>query len=212
MSNSEKTLTIPRLLIAMPQLDDPNFKRTVILLMEHGPSGSFGLILNRLTPVKLKEVVNVDNLEIPEGIPTWYGGPVAASYGFVLRCLTEEEQAAQGKEGFALSACDEEIKGMVNYYNSLKIDKAALNQDPDIILKNPITRRPALYPYRFIIGYTGWGPGQLVNEIKIGAWMEMPVKFDWIFNTSHHDIWDLAFDSLGIHPATMAPSIQPYLC
>ncbi len=220
MDHHEKDISLPSLLVAMPHLDDPNFKRTVVLLMEHSSAGSFGLIVNRQTPVKLKDVVQVENLEIPNMIPTWYGGPIAASYGFILRHLSDEEHATQGKDGFALSACDEEMKNMVQYFNEAHKKKSGLMTETaelsDLPRENVLTfrhsSRPVLYPYRFIIGYAGWGPGQLVSEIRAGSWIEMPLKLEWIFCTPFQNLWDLAFDSLGIQPGKIAPTVQPYLC
>ena len=83
-THGDGTLT-PSLLLAMPQLRDPNFTRTVVLLCEHGPDGALGFVVNRPTEVHAAQAVALDPPPVRDsGLRLWTGGPVETSRGFLL--------------------------------------------------------------------------------------------------------------------------------
>src|SRR4051794_35720812 len=90
-------LTLPWLLVATPQLVDPNFKRTVVLVLEHGPEGSVGFVLNRPLEAPLAALVQRPDLETPPEIAAWYGGPVDTGTGLALRARPPVENRPDGK-------------------------------------------------------------------------------------------------------------------
>ena len=101
------TLT-PSLLLAMPQLRDPNFTRSVVLLCEHGPDGALGFVVNRPTEVRAAQAVALDPPPVRDsGLRLWTGGPVETSRGFLLLGEDPEvEQSQRVGDGFYLTVVD----------------------------------------------------------------------------------------------------------
>ena len=93
-----ETSLAPGLLLAMPQLADPNFSRSVVLMIEHSPQGSFGLVINHPSPIKASELL--DSLEMSwhgeDSAVVWAGGPVSPSTGWVLHEPMQVAQPGQG--------------------------------------------------------------------------------------------------------------------
>ena len=173
-------------LVAMPQLQDPNFKRTVALLVDHDAEGTFGLVLNR--PVDLTARHLCENLDVewrgdPSAQAHW-GGPVQPDTGWVL-CA----------EGLGIRPDDEGVKEIIPglfFAGSLDVLRAvAVTPPPDV---------------RLFLGYAGWGPGQLEEEMAQGAWLVAPVSADVVFNVSPESMWDHVVRSLGVEPATLIPT------
>jgi putative transcriptional regulator len=125
----------PGLLLAMPQLLDPNFQRAVVLMVEHGDGGSFGLVLNRPTPVEV-------------------------------------------------------VPGLV------------LSTSPEQLRELAAAPPPRL---RFLMGYSGWGSGQLEFELAEGSWVHAEVEPDLIFATHPDQLWAAVLESIGIQPASLVP-------
>ncbi|MBW2279145.1 MAG: YqgE/AlgH family protein [Deltaproteobacteria bacterium] len=173
----------PGLLLAMPQLGDPNFFRAVVLMVEHGDSGSFGLIVNRQTEVSVGTVLEA--LGIPwngdADALIWEGGPVMPQSGWVLHQPTDgidpTDSVAIG-EGIVLSTSTEQLHGLA-------------------------ARPPSAL--RFVMGYSGWGAGQLEGELSEGVWLTADATRELIFDTAPDRMWEAAIRSLGIDPATLVP-------
>lgn len=138
------------LLLAAPSLEDSTFAKSVVLMLEHGPAGAMGLVLNKETPLKLDEVLAqaeggpVEGVEAPEGIPLHQGGPCPGPL-FVLHadgCLGDSEP----------------VPGLfvANDGAIIKMLFQTLPQPP--------------MPWRAVGGYAGWGPGQLEAELEEGSW------------------------------------------
>jgi putative transcriptional regulator len=150
-----------QLLIAAPTLPDPNFQRTVVLLVEHGPEGALGLVLNRASKRTVGEVVpELDGLVDPED-HVFMGGPVQPSGLIVLARFQEPGESA------LLSFDDVGI---------LRTDGA---------LGDP----PSLLETRSFAGHSGWGPGQLDNEIERGDWILEPATLQDAFSKEPEQLW-----------------------
>ena len=92
----EDTTITPTLLLSMPQLDDPNFGRTVVLLCEFAAEGAFGLIVNRPTEFPASEVVQLAPPVVAgNDLPLWIGGPVEPERGWILLSETRDEEDAR---------------------------------------------------------------------------------------------------------------------
>jgi putative transcriptional regulator len=173
----ESSNLAPGLLLAMPQLADPNFSRAVILMIEHGDLGSFGLVINHPSSIKAAELL--DSLEMSwrgeESAVVWAGGPVSPSTGWVLH---EPIGAAQA--------------GTIAVTSSI-----SLSTSPDRL--RAIASQPPRH-VRLLLGYSGWGPGQLATEMARGAWLHTSADPDLVFGTPADEIWDTAIRSLGIDP------------
>jgi putative transcriptional regulator len=163
----------------MPQLADPNFLRAVVLMIEHGDNGSFGLVINHPSPIKASELL--DSLEMSwrgeDSAVVWAGGPVSPSTGWVLH---EPVGAASGGAGTI------EITSTISLSTSPERLRAIADQPPRNV--------------RLLLGYSGWGPGQLAQEMARGAWLHTAADPKLVFETPPDEIWDRAMKSLGINP------------
>lgn len=172
----------PGLLLAMPQLQDPNFTRSVVLMIEHGDSGSFGLVVNQPSPIKAVELL--DSLGMPwqgdrEAV-VWSGGPVAPGTGWVLHEPYPELPSA-GRLG----------------------DGATIHVGPGLALTTSpdALRTIAGAPpdrIRLLLGYSGWAAGQLAAEMARGSWLHADADPSLIFEAPPELMWERAVASLGI--------------
>ena len=190
-------LATPSFLVALPQLQDPNFYKSVVLLIEHNKEGAMGFIINRPSQMPLRELVSVDDLEIPYSIPAWVGGPVSADNGLVLHNQDLDDSGTTLSQDISLSSSDLALKNLVSVANQ--------KMQPTLNQPGP------MYPYRFVVGYAGWGPGQLDEEIKLGAWIQVPMDSKILFDTPWQGIWDAALEGIGVNPMDIAPAAQPFL-
>ncbi len=173
----------PGLLIAVPQMDDDNFSRSVVLMLEHGPDGAMGLVFNRRSDVKLRDVGATHGLEVHHGAGHAYvGGPVQPDRGFILHKRADVPDSVRITEGIFLSVSTDSLRPL-------------LEGDPT--------------QYRLCLGYAGWGPGQLEREVMIGGWLTGDASVLRVFDTPAERVWDLAIRDLGVDPAFLVPSGGP---
>lgn len=176
------TSIAPRLLLSMPQLLDPNFARTVVLLCEHNPEGAFGLVLNRPTDVPASSVVGlVPAVTNDNGMRLWIGGPVEPHRGWIL--LAEEPPGVETRR----------IVGGLY-----------LSTSPQL-LREMLETTPAPQA-RVLAGYAGWGPGQLDMELNESAWLTADVELDLVFETAAPQMWESAIRRLGADPSLLQGS------
>jgi putative transcriptional regulator len=180
-SDSELNST---LLIAMPQLDDPNFRRTVMLIVDHSENGTFGLVLNRVVDLlapTLCASLDVEWRGDADANVHW-GGPVEPDTGWLLlnepklMDLDDPSISRVGDAGLYLA-------------RSIEVLRDASHEAPGTI--------------QFYLGYAGWGPGQLESEMTQGAWLVAPPNTDLVFNAPTDEVWDRAVRGLGIDPASL---------
>jgi putative transcriptional regulator len=172
----------PVLLVSMPQLTDPNFARSVILLAEYGPHGAFGLVLNRQMAEPATDVVRAEPpLPIRPDVHLFVGGPVEPTRAWVLlHDRTLDADALEVFEGVYLSASPELIR-------------RTLSHPPD----------PSV---RIVVGYAGWGAGQLDVELAESSWLMAPVQPDLIFEVPLPTMWETAIRRLGAEPSALQGS------
>ena len=167
----------------MPQMADPNFAQTVVLLCDYTDQGAFGLVVNRQmsepawTLVKTEPPIRVD----PE-LRLWIGGPVEPQRTWVLMSDVQgpDEEQREICPGLLLS---------VSHELTLRL------------LQTPPTSKA-----RVVIGYAGWGPGQLDKEIAASAWLTIDVDPKLIFGVAPEDMWEAAIRRLGADPAALQTS------
>lgn len=192
MAVSDSELTTPLLLMAMPQVLDPFFHKSVVLLLHHETEGSFGFIVNRPTGIKISEILK--GMEVgwqgPSEDVAFFGGPVQPQLGTVL--FTPEAPLPEDGEE------DEETASEV-------IPGVALTQhigDLSRLAEAPPDR------FRLFLGYAGWGEGQLIEEILRNDWLTAPVSSELIFAPDPEKVWGEALRSVGVDPAIL-PSWTP---
>ena len=158
-----------RLLVATPMLGDPNFDRTVVLLIEHGPEGALGVVLNR-----------PGTLEVGEALPEWEdlaaepavlvsGGPVQ------VNAIVGLGEVADGSS--VLPADDDSWRPLIGSVGTIK-----LGQTPDVGEYN-------LQRVRLFAGYAGWDAGQLEGEIKAKAWFVVEAQPDDVLTAQPGELW-----------------------
>jgi putative transcriptional regulator len=168
----EKFLT-GRLLVALPGMKDPRFFESVIYIVKHDREGAFGLVINRLlTTAPIEEVLagfGVDEKGGKGEIAIHYGGPVNPRQGFVLHS-------------------DDIVRE-----TSTKISNGmAITSDPTIIRDISLGKGPR--QFLLIVGYAGWAPGQLEEEIQAKAWFSIPADKEIIFSKQPEKKWQRAMD------------------
>lgn len=174
----------PGLLIAMPQLRDPNFEHAVVLMVEHEDAGSFGLVLNRPTTVRVAELLRSIDMEWTgrEDETAWLGGPVQPETGWVLH---------EPIEGLEALGTRELVPGL-----HLTSAPSALRE----LAKRPPRR------IRFVMGYSGWEGGQLGRELTEAAWIHSDVDADFVFDLPAEGLWSAAIRRLGLDAGVIAPA------
>jgi putative transcriptional regulator len=176
----------PALLLSMPQLDDPNFRRSVVLLCQHTADGAWGLVLNRPTGTAASQAVRLDPpVSIDNGLELWAGGPVEPERGCLL--LGEDPDDIES----------------VQICHGIYISGSAS------LLRRLLEReRPART--RLLMGYAGWGPGQLDAELRESAWLIMQIELDLVFDVPPAEMWETAIRRLGAEPGAlqMSPGVH----
>ncbi|MFW7381062.1 MAG: YqgE/AlgH family protein [Oligoflexus sp.] len=191
-----QVIDTPSLLVALPQLQDPNFFRSIVLLLESGLHGALGFIVNKPSSYTVRDLLAESDLLIPDDIPSWFGGPVEVERGLVLHNQNRDHGATHFAHHVNLSSTIDAVQGLV-----LHAEKMMLEDEEQSVL----------YPYRFLIGYAGWGPGQLMEELLNGSWIQMPFSEKLVFDTPWTEMWSEAMRSIGVDPYEIVPSANPYL-
>jgi putative transcriptional regulator len=160
-----------RLLISYPLMNDPLFKRTVVLLCEHNEEGSFGFILNKYINVKLSELVK----ELPDTKGRIsMGGPVQTSNLYYMHTLGHEiEGSTEISKGLYLGG----------HFDALK----------ERMLAGKLTDGEV----RFFVGYSGWSENQLDGELKDNAWLISEAPTSLLMNTTDEKLWHKALKDMG---------------
>lgn len=160
-------------LVAAPSLRDPNFRQTVVLLCEHGPQGALGVVINRPTAIHVAEAL--PQIPVLEGQRhlLFSGGPVQPTHVLILL-----------RSGRALDNAHHVFDGV--YMGG---DLAALEK----ILTIP----DGSTAFRAYMGYSGWAPGQLEQEMKTGSWITLPADPAVVFDKDPLTIWADIMRSLG---------------
>ena len=175
---------IGQLLIASPSLNDPNFHQTVTYICENNESGSFGLIINSPMETNISEILNQLNLDSSNELgncPVLQGGPVGLERGFVLH-----------KEG--------------EWENTSKINQdVSITTSKDILLAMASGKGPS--ESLLILGYSGWGAGQLEQELKTNSWINAPASQDILFTVPYKNRWEEAINLLGVNVSNISGQI-----
>ncbi|OKY26337.1 MULTISPECIES: YqgE/AlgH family protein [Thalassotalea] len=175
------------LLIAMPSLDDPYFNKTVTYICEHNDDGAMGIIINLPINITLNELLAQIEEDGDEKLPelaqqVLTGGPVSRDRGFVLH-------SPQSGWSSSLALSDD-----VMITTSKDILQALGSDDaPD--------------KFMVTLGYAGWGPGQLEQEIKANSWLITPADSQILFDTPIEQRWQKATEKLGIDIAHLSTDI-----
>jgi putative transcriptional regulator len=169
----------------MPQLLDPNFERTVVLLIHHDADGTFGVVLNRATEINAPSLCATLEIEWKgraDELIDW-GGPVQPQTGWVI---FGDDVPVEGTSDATV------VTDGVFFAGSLDVLRQVAAQPVDHV--------------KLLLGYAGWGPGQLEGELAQGAWLSAPVSSRVIFEVEPEAMWSQVLRDLGVEPATLVPS------
>jgi putative transcriptional regulator len=171
-------------LIAMPELEDPNFSRTVTLICQHDENGALGVIINRtVDSLSINDVL--DQFSLPKSQsgrignqPIYVGGPVHNELGLVLH------------------------RGFGEWQSTLKVgDQLGLTSSRDVL--EAIAHSGGPDDCLLVLGYAGWGAGQLDFEIRENAWLTVPANPKIIFEVEVEKRWAQSATSLGVDITTL---------
>lgn len=163
-------------IIAMPDLNDLNFDRSVTYICEHDENGSFGIVINKETDIRVDDIIKQMNIPVSGSRGdrhVYLGGPVQPGQGFILHSPAGDWSA------------------------SIKVnDRIALTSSRDIL--EAIARDEGPEQNIVALGYAGWGPGQLEAELAANSWLSCPAEEQIIFHTPSTERWQAAAALLGV--------------
>jgi putative transcriptional regulator len=175
-----------QLLVAMPQMSDPRFARTVVYLCAHSAEGAMGLVVNRLIDSlsfgNLLAQLGVEVEGAPADMPVHFGGPVESSRGFVLHTSDYHQDSTL--------VIDDEIA------------RTATVDVLRAIARGTGPRRRVL-----ALGYAGWAPGQLDAEIQANGWLLVPADLDLVFGRDNDSKWQQAIAKIGIDLSLLSSEV-----
>ena len=169
-------------LIAMPAMSDPNFSRTLTFVCEHNERGALGIVVNR--PIEVTLAALFKQVEIPledsplAGQRVFFGGPVQFDHGFVLH------------------------RPVGAWKSTLPVGDIGLTTSRDILEAMAGGSGPA--QQLVALGYAGWAPGQLEDEIGRNGWLTVPADLDLIFDVAPEARYEAAMQALGVNTANLS--------
>jgi putative transcriptional regulator len=185
MSETEPTLSLTgKMLIAMPGMGDPRFDKSVVYICAHSDEGTMGLIINKANEeVTLAALLDQLSIEVSGTVPevqVQFGGPVEGGRGFVLHS-----------------------PDYTSPISTLTVDRRfSMTATLDIleeIAKGGGPRRALM-----ALGYAGWGPGQLADEIAQNGWLTCEADPDLVFGGRNAGKWEAALKSIGVEPLMLS--------
>ena len=175
-------------LIAMPGLEDASFQRSVVYLCEHSARGALGLVINKPSDIKLKNLfekveLSLDREDLADE-PVYFGGPVQTERGFVLH----------------ERLCDDG-----GHYNSSLQIQGGLEMTTSKDVLEALSHGAGPKKVLVTLGYSGWGAGQLEEELGRNGWINVQAEPDIIFDTPVEQRYDKALSLLGIDARMLSP-------
>jgi len=175
-------------LIAMPSLREGTFAGTVIYLCEHNEKGALGLVINKPIDIKLKNLFEKVELSLTRDdlaeAPVYFGGPVQTERGFVLH---ERQSDAQSP-----------------YSSTLVIAGGGLDMTTSKDVLEALSSGAGPKKILVTLGYSGWGAGQLEDELGRNGWLTVDAQPEVIFDTPIEQRYDRALSLLGIDPRMLS--------
>ncbi len=182
--SSENASLNGQLLIAMPGMGDPRFEKSVVFMCAHSEDGALGLIVNKPSPeLEFSTLLQQLDIDVPRpnrDIRVHFGGPVEHGRGFVLHSGDYEgnDSTLQVDDSFGMTATLDVLE-----------DIARGTGPSDALLA---------------LGYSGWGPGQLEDEILQNGWLTCDASPEIVFDGDDHGKWEAALKTLGVDPLTLS--------
>jgi putative transcriptional regulator len=184
MAGSDRINLTNQFLIAMPGMGDPTFAGSVVYLCEHTEKGALGLVINKPVDIKLKNLFEKVELSLTRediaDAPVYFGGPVQTERGFVLHERLSEDGSP--------------------YSSTLSIAGGALDMTTSKDVLEALAEGAGPKKLLVTLGYSGWGAGQLEDEIAHNGWLTVDADPQVIFDTPIDQRYDRALSLLGFDP------------
>ena len=184
-SKIENLFLAGKLIIAMPTMSDPRFKRSVVCICAHNEDGAIGIIINKIIESlsfskiikQLKLNKNMTKNDYKNHI--YFGGPVETERGFILHSADySSENSTSINSEISMTASTEILQALIDGNGPNKSIVA--------------------------LGYAGWGPGQLDTEIQSNAWLSVESDLELVFSAKTAEKWDMALEKIGVNPALLS--------
>ncbi len=187
-AGKEQDFLAGKLLIAMPNMTDPRFEKSVVLMVSHDERHAMGVVVNKpLADIELGDLLeqlSIDPRKGSGGEPVFYGGPVQTDRGLVVHSLDYKSRQTM----------------VVGPDLGVTASKDILVDIGGAAAKN---KAPA--KYLLAIGHAGWAAGQLESEIAVNAWCHSDADAALVFGGDANDLWQAALKSLGVTAAMLSP-------
>jgi putative transcriptional regulator len=164
------------LLIAVPKLQDPNFQRMVVVMINHDDDGAFGLVLGPAATVTIRDLCSSLGTEWtrPDAVPLRYGGPCEPSRIWV-------------------------VHGGADPLPGTTTVAPGVHMGSSVALLQQLAQEPER-PVAVLSGYAGWGPGQLEHEMHLESWLPGEITPELVFSTEPADVWEAALSDMHLTP------------
>jgi putative transcriptional regulator len=158
-----------QLLVATPEMGDPRFRHTVILIVQHNKDGALGIVINRpldeVPVAKLLDALRLDSKGSQGSVRVFAGGPVQPEIGFIVHSADYHRTGTIEIDGQVSMTADPAVLRDIGHHQGPKQSLVAF-------------------------GYAGWGPGQLDGELALGGWFTIPEDPKLVFETDRDKLWD----------------------
>ncbi len=175
-----------QLLVAMPAMPDPRFERSVIYICAHSEDGAMGIVINKpiesLSFSELLEQLEIETAHVDERIRVHFGGPVEATRGFVLHSADYIHDATM-----------------------IVDDEFALTATVDVL--KALSEGDGPHDSLLALGYAGWAPGQLDEEIQNNGWLTVPADEEVVFRLQNDMKWQTAVARLGVDISNLSAEV-----
>ena len=173
-------------LIAMPGMADPNFAHTLTFVCEHSPEGALGVVVNRPIDMTLQALFDQIEIQLEDrsrgSMPVYFGGPVQVDRGFVLHRPPGAWQSTLSINGELALTTSRDV-----------LQAVAEGRGPEQLLVS--------------LGYAGWAPGQLEQELSQNAWLTVAARAEVIFDLPPESRLAAAMDLLGVNPMQLSDEV-----
>lgn len=183
-SRDVKVELAPGFVVATPSLLDPSFARSVVLLVEHGPNGSLGFVVNQPARYSFQQVSEALGIDTPsaDDMPILVGGPVSPQSGWLI--FNPRDIGAEELEDALV----------INEHLAVSASRRMLER---------IAREGAPRQCMLALGYAGWGEGQLDAEFSQGAWIPLSLDCEILFEVEPDRRWERVLAQSGIEPGRL---------
>lgn len=204
-----------RLIAAAPDMDDPNFKNALVLVIENHLEGAFGFVLNKEADVFVNELFTSEPSKVG-GYSAFSGGPVDPARPFLMTHrevfnkldfnVPQADDILSFSKNIKVLSDPDQIEEYIAKFNAhTKLMQSSQNLDHDQEVRHVMGASAATglqktpFPYKVILGYSGWEVDQLENELHDGLWIEIPFDESLAFSPSIFSLWKEALARIGLN-------------